>query len=60
MENYFAVKLKFFGMSKKRVVNVDDSWGKRIIEMYFDCVIYVKDSDVQVCVKNIKFFVNKN
>lgn len=46
MENYFVVKLKFFGMSKKRVVNVDDSWGKRIIEMYFDCVIYVKDSDV--------------
>ncbi|AEM73961.1 UDP-N-acetylmuramoyl-L-alanyl-D-glutamate--2,6-diaminopimelate ligase [Caldicellulosiruptor acetigenus 6A] len=60
MENYFAAKLKLFEMSKKRVVNADDSWGKRIIEMYPDCVTYAKDSDAQVCTKNVKLFVNKN
>lgn len=60
MENYFAAKLKLFGMSKKRVVNADDMWGKRIIEMYPDSVTYAKDSDAQVFARNIKLFVNKN
>ncbi|WAM31117.1 UDP-N-acetylmuramoyl-L-alanyl-D-glutamate--2,6-diaminopimelate ligase [Caldicellulosiruptor naganoensis] len=60
MENYFAAKLKLFKMSKKRVVNNDDEWGRKIISIYPDSITYAKESSGDVMAKNIKLFVNKN
>ncbi|WAM34397.1 UDP-N-acetylmuramoyl-L-alanyl-D-glutamate--2,6-diaminopimelate ligase [Caldicellulosiruptor morganii] len=60
MENYFAAKLKLFKMSKKRVVNIDDEWGRKIASIYPDSVTYSKENGGDVVAKNIKLFVNKN
>ena len=37
MEDYFAAKCKLFEISDKAAVNIDDSYGKRIIEK--DCAV---------------------
>lgn len=38
MERYFEEKTKLFGQSVRRVVNFDDSYGKRLCEMYGDTI----------------------
>ncbi|AZT90998.1 UDP-N-acetylmuramoyl-L-alanyl-D-glutamate--2,6-diaminopimelate ligase [Caldicellulosiruptor changbaiensis] len=60
MENYFAAKLKLFKMSKKRVVNVDDEWGRKIVSIYPDSVTYGINLKADVCAMNVKLYVNKN
>jgi len=60
MKNYFAAKLKLFKMSKKRVVNIDDEWGKKIVTIYPDSITYGINSKADICAANIKLFVNKN
>ena len=31
MEDYFAAKLKLFGISREAIVNADDRWGRRLL-----------------------------
>lgn len=60
MENYFAAKLKLFKMSKKRIVNIDDEWGRKIVDIYPDSITYGINHKADICAQNIKLYVNKN
>ena len=37
MEDYFGAKRKLFDISKIKIVNVDDAFGKRLRALYMDC-----------------------
>ncbi len=38
MEDYFCAKRKLFDVSKIKVVNVDDEYGKKLLSLYDGCV----------------------
>lgn len=40
MENYFKAKRKLFEISRIRVINADDDYGKRLLEEFDDAVSY--------------------
>ncbi|MEZ0535662.1 UDP-N-acetylmuramoyl-L-alanyl-D-glutamate--2,6-diaminopimelate ligase [Caldicellulosiruptoraceae bacterium PP1] len=62
MDNYFNAKLKLFKKSKKSVINIDDEWGKKIIENknIGDILCYSINDSSDVIAKNIKIFVDKS
>ena len=45
MDEYFAAKMKLFEVSKNRVVNIDDPYGKKAKDLYPDALTFAIDSD---------------
>lgn len=49
-ENYFNAKAKLFSMSKNSIINIDDTYGKRLVEMVKGNITtysLLKDSDLK-------------
>lgn len=56
MENYFKAKMILLENSKKRIINVDDEYGKRAKEIYKDALTFSinEDSDYRALdIKNV-------
>jgi len=45
-EDYFAAKCKLFEMADKKVINVDNEWGRRIVAMNLPNTMQVRASDI--------------
>jgi UDP-N-acetylmuramoyl-L-alanyl-D-glutamate--2,6-diaminopimelate ligase len=67
-ENYFNAKAKLFEMSKNSIINIDDSYGKRIVEMYHEKVTTyslenqsdLKGYNLNLHSRGIEFTLNHN
>jgi UDP-N-acetylmuramoyl-L-alanyl-D-glutamate--2,6-diaminopimelate ligase len=59
MDKYFEAKRKMFSQCNKAVVNVDDSYGKRLAEsLEIPCVSYSISNTSDVRAQNIKYSLN--
>lgn len=45
MDNYFAAKMILFENSKNKIVNIDDSYGKKAKERFKDAITYGKSEE---------------
>ncbi|MDR1260248.1 MAG: UDP-N-acetylmuramoyl-L-alanyl-D-glutamate--2,6-diaminopimelate ligase [Oscillospiraceae bacterium] len=61
MANYFKVKSKLFEVAKKKVVNIDNDYGKQLFEDFSkENIISVGvDSNADVIAKNLRYFENR-
>ncbi len=61
MEEYFGAKAKLFLMSKYKVINIDDSYGKKLAEQYKEdtTTIAIDDTKGDFLAKNIKTYPDK-
>ncbi len=61
MEEYFAAKAKLMEMSKFKVINIDDSYGKTLASRYKDdaTTIAIDNSKGDFLAKNIKTYPNR-
>lgn len=73
MDNYFEAKKILLDNSKKQVINIDDSYGKKAKEIYKDAITFsiIEDSDfkandiknvnnhLEFYLKNQKFILNR-
>lgn len=58
MENYFLAKSKLFEISKFKLSNIDDPYGKRLIEMTPDCLSFSEKQNADLFAENVKLFAN--
>ena len=67
-ENYYQAKKILFSMSKKAIVNVDDSYGKRLFDeitcdkksFAIDNTANIKVDKLEISAKNVTFYENNN
>lgn len=55
MENYMKAKAKLFDISERGAINIDDEYGRRIMNMYKNkgLISYAVDNEADVMAKNI-------